>query len=58
MRCTALLVLMLTAPPFAQAANVVEALTPAQTLNALQRVQDAIAAGDAITAFCDQPINP
>ncbi len=47
MRRAALLVAMLTASPFAQAANVVEALDPAQTLNALQRVQDAIAAGDA-----------
>jgi chemotaxis protein MotC len=47
MRRAGLLIFMLACPPAAQAAGVIEALKPVQTLDALQRVQDAIAAGDA-----------
>jgi chemotaxis protein MotC len=43
----ALVLWLLAVLPDARAAGVMEALTPAETLDALQRVQDAIAAGDA-----------
>jgi chemotaxis protein MotC len=40
-------IMVAAAPSVAQAAGVLEALKPAQTLDALQRVQDSLASGDA-----------
>jgi chemotaxis protein MotC len=47
MRPALFAIMMAAATPVAQAAGVLEALKPGQTLDALQRVQDSIATGDA-----------